>query len=207
MYESNLLYGGWKHRFWRRIIKDFNIVVCGEVKHGKSSLLNAIIGKELLPVNVREATCQVFRISDSPKESFELVFTDGHHEKIDLKGLVRYGSQTEIDAQGEPLLAGRVLRYIGIETPVAFIPPGVHLVDTPGLGATYAAHSKITLGVLKEADAVVFVTNSSVELTASQLDFLNEILSITKQVIIVLSKIDMVDEDNWMAIKKEMKNF
>ena len=53
----------------------YDVVVCGEVKKGKSSLLNAIIRQEILPVNSEIATSQVFRISNSTQESFELVFT------------------------------------------------------------------------------------------------------------------------------------
>ena len=56
--------------------KEYNVVVCGEVKKGKSSLINAIIGQNLLPVDSDIATSQVFRISNSQTESYKLVFTD-----------------------------------------------------------------------------------------------------------------------------------
>ena len=55
----------------------YNNVVCGEMKKGKSSMLNAIIGHDILPVANQVATSQVFRISNSRTESFELVFSDG----------------------------------------------------------------------------------------------------------------------------------
>lgn len=60
----------------------YNIVVCGEMKKGKSSLLNAIIGRDILPVANQVATSQVFRISNSVKESFELVFSDGSKKRF-----------------------------------------------------------------------------------------------------------------------------
>ena len=41
----------------------YDVVVCGEVKKGKSSLLNAIVGKQILPVANEIATSQVFRIA------------------------------------------------------------------------------------------------------------------------------------------------
>lgn len=53
---------------------EFNLAVCGKVKNGKSSLINALIGKELLPVCNDVATSRVFKISNSDKEEF-LLFT------------------------------------------------------------------------------------------------------------------------------------
>lgn len=57
----------------KKLVADspYDVVVCGEVKKGKSSLLNAIIGQEILPVNSEITTSQVFRISNSTQESFE----------------------------------------------------------------------------------------------------------------------------------------
>lgn len=181
---------------------DFNLVVCGEVKNGKSSLLNAIIGQEILPVGVKETTCQIFRISHSETESFSLFFTDGGRTSIKKEELKRYGSQTEIDRRGEPLLAGRMLQWIEVNVPLAFLPKGVHLVDTPGLGATYAAHTAITNRFVQEADAVIFVSDCTRELTLDQLDFIGQLLQKTEHILVLLTKIDQQNEEYWQALKK-----
>ena len=121
---------------------EYNVVVCGEVKKGKSSLLNAIIGQEILPVNNEIATSQVFRISNSERESFQLVFTDGTRQTITKTELSRYGSQIDANLKGEPVFQNRSLSYIQVNIPIAFLPKGVSLVDTPGLGALYKSHEK-----------------------------------------------------------------
>lgn len=185
---------------------DFNVVICGEVKHGKSTFLNAVIGKPILPTGVAETTCQVFYISHSDVESFYLVFEDGQKKKIDASELIRFGSQTEIDMRGEPLLAGKILKWIEINTPLAFLPQGVHLLDTPGLGAMYARHGEITKRIVKESDAVVFVTDSSRELTTPQINFLYEIFAITEEVLFVQTKIDEVDETAWKTVQKKSES-
>ena len=69
---------------------NYEVVVCGEVKKGKSSFINALLGQRLLPVNSDVATAQVFRISDAPEESFRLVFTDGTDKKISKEELATY---------------------------------------------------------------------------------------------------------------------
>ena len=90
----------------------FDVVVCGEVKKGKSSLLNAIVGESILPVNVEIATSQVFRIMNSSSESYYLVFTDGTKKSISREELSKYGSQVDAELYGEPIFQNHTLAYI-----------------------------------------------------------------------------------------------
>lgn len=184
---------------------EFNVVVCGEVKRGKSTLINAILGRELLPTGVAETTCQVFRISNGP-ESYKLVFDDGGEEPITAEELVKYGSQVAVAQAAMPLIAGRSLKWIDVQVPAKFLPKGVYLVDTPGLGALYAAHSIITNKYVAQADAVVFVLDSGEPLTVgTETDFLERVYRITPNVIFVQNKIDQLKKDAWQKILKRNK--
>ena len=111
----------------------YNIVVCGEMKKGKSSLLNAIIGHDILPVANQVATSQVFRISNNQTQSFELVFSDGSRKSISKDQLAEYGSQVEANLYGshEEEFNGKLLDYIQVNTPVEFSPALVSLINTP----------------------------------------------------------------------------
>ena len=183
---------------------EFNVVVCGEVKRGKSTLVNAILGRELLPTGVQETTCQVFRVSNGP-ESYKLVFDDGHEEPITAAELVTYGSQVAADQAAMPLLAGRSLKWIDVQVPDAkFLPKGVYLVDTPGLGATYAAHSLITNKFVAQADAVVFVFDTGRPIVEDEMRFLEMVFQITPHVMFVQSKIDQFG-DTWQGILNRNK--
>lgn len=115
------------------------------------------MGKQILPVANEIATSQVFRIAHSETESYSLVFTDGTNEAITYEQLSRYGSQVDAILQGEPIFKDRTLDYIQVNIPVAFLPKGVNLVDTPGLGALYKRHEYITQNYVKKASAVIFV--------------------------------------------------
>ena len=112
--------------------KEYNVVVCGEVKKGKSSLINAIIGQNLLPVDSDIATSQVFRISNSQTESYKLVFTDKTEKVISREELSKYGSQVDANINGTQELGGKSISYIQVSLPVGFLPEGVNIVDTPG---------------------------------------------------------------------------
>lgn len=180
---------------------DYNIVICGEVKRGKSSFINALIGKDLLPVGVKETTSQVFRISASSSESFALIFDDGNREAITREQLVKYGSQVAADMEGQPMFRGRTLKWIEVNTPCAFLPDGVHLVDTPGLGALYAAHSEITNRYITQADAVIFVLDSGQPLTQPEKTFLDRCMEITPNILFIQTKIDTKSEAEWKKIR------
>lgn len=176
--------------------QSFNVVVCGEVKKGKSSLLNAIVGKSYLPVNNEIATSQVFRIANSDNESFSLVFSDGSSMPITKEELSHYGSQVDADLQGEPIFKGKELSYIQLNMPIAFLPKGVNLVDTPGLGALYKSHEYITQNYIKNASAVIFVLDPERPIVEKEKTFIEKILSITPNILFVLTKIDQYSEEH-----------
>src|SRR5215469_4511797 len=54
----------------------YNVLVVGEAKRGKSSFVNALIGKDLLPTDVDIATNQIFRVSYAEQEAYRLRFED-----------------------------------------------------------------------------------------------------------------------------------
>ena len=89
--------------------EQYDVVVCGEVKKGKSSFINALMGEEILPTNTQVATSQVCRIINSDTEEYNLVFTDGTRKQISRKELSRYGSQVDADMYGEPVFRNHQL--------------------------------------------------------------------------------------------------
>ena len=180
---------------------EYDVVVCGEAKRGKSTLVNAIIGLPLLPTGVSETTSQVFRVQDAPEESFALVFEDGCRESISRTELSQYGSQSSVELDGMPLFHGRTLRWIDVNTSVAFLQKGIHLVDTPGLGALYASHAEVTHRYITRADAFVFVLDSAQPLTQQEKRFLEKAFAISPNALFVQTKIDQHEEAVWEEIR------
>ena len=173
----------------------FDVVVCGEVKKGKSSLLNAIVGESILPVNVEIATSQVFRIMNSSTENYYLVFTDGTKKSITREELSKYGSQVDAELHGEPFFQNHTLAYIEVNMPIQFLPQGVNLVDTPGLGAMYKSHEWITQNYVQKASAVIFVMDPERPLLEKEKDFILKVLDITPHILFVMTKIDMYSKE------------
>lgn len=191
---------------------EFNLAVCGKVKNGKSSLINALIGKELLPVCTDVATSRVFKISHSKEEKFYVVYGNGSRKEISKEELAIYGSQAVINKEGEAEIENTI-SYIQVFTPMDFLPEGVSLIDTPGIGSTYPHHTAITTQYIKQADAVMFVMNPT-PLENIEVDFLKEIVTVTPGILFVTTKIDQngnesVDESlnrNHQIIEKAVGN-
>lgn len=171
----------------------FDVVVCGEVKKGKSSLINAIIGENVLPVDTEVATSQVFRIVNGDEKKFYLVFTDGSKTEISQDELNIYGSQVYVNHEGE-IIFEHALEYILIEYPLEFLPKSIAIVDTPGIGALYATHEHITKQYLKKASAVIFVVDPQNPITEPEMRFVEAALDITNQIMFVMTKIDNYEE-------------
>ena len=181
---------------------DYDVVVCGEVKQGKTSFINALLGQDLLPTDVKVATSQVFRISKADSESFALVFDDGLREPIKRAELVKYGTETDEKLANDPLMRGRKLKWIEVNTPATFLPAGVHLLDTPGLGALYHAHALITHTYVAAADAVIFIKSGDSPLVDTERSFLQKVFNVTTNVMFVQTKTDMLDEEARDALLK-----
>ena len=82
--------------------------------------------------------------------------------------------------------------------PNPFLERGIALVDTPGVGGLNAAHAAATLAFLPSADALVFVTDASTELSAPELAFLASAMRAGPPILIAVTKVDIYPE--WRRI-------
>jgi GTP-binding protein EngB required for normal cell division len=179
----------------------YKVLVVGEMKRGKSSFINAMIGRPILPTNVDVATCQVFQISQASQEAYRLRFEDDSTKEITLTDLPRYGSQVVANEGGTPQLK-EMIRWIEVEVPAKFLPEGVSILDTPGLGSLYAAHSEITQRFVPQADAVIYVLDIERPFGDADAKMIDKILQVTPDIFFILTKIDQVVAENWQDMRK-----
>jgi GTPase SAR1 family protein len=184
-------------RFRKRLESNtFQVLVIGEAKRGKSTFINALIGRDILPTDVDIATSQVFKVSRGAEEIYRLRFEDDSTRRVQGSDLASYGSQVVVDAQGQPKL-DQTIRWIEVDVPARFIPPNITILDTPGLGGLYAAHAQITYRFLAYADAVIFVLDSGQPVGAAELDLMGKILDVTRKIFLIQTKIDQHGKDGW----------
>jgi len=181
----------------------YQVLVLGEAKRGKSTFINALIGQDILPTDVGIATSQVFRICPSERESYRLRFEDESQQAITRADLPRYGSQVMADTEGVPRL-DQIIRWIECDLPVSpkVWPQNIRVLDTPGLGALYAAHAQITHRFVPHADAVIFVLDSPAPISEPEIRLVEKVLAVTRNLFFIQTKIDLFRKEAWQEIQK-----
>jgi hypothetical protein len=171
------------------------VFVVGEYKKGKSSLVNAIVDASVCKVDCDAATSvpTAVRYADEPVALVYPESQDGEPQPIPLDDLHAYHSETGNGANV------RELRLVEAGLPREVLADGLVLVDTPGVGGIVSAHGIATMQALPAADAVVFVTDASQELTAPELDFLTTARELCPTILCAVSKTDMYPE--WERIR------
>jgi small GTP-binding protein len=166
----------------------FVVVVVGEFKRGKSTLVNALLGADLLPTSAIPLTSVVTLVTYGPPCA-EIIHRDGSAERVDLDRLARY--VTERHNPGNALGVDRAI--VRFPSPLV---DGIVLVDTPGVGSVHEHNSASARAFLPEADAAVFLISADQPLSANELDFLREVRAEAVRTFFVLNKIDNLSADD-----------
>jgi predicted GTPase len=165
----------------------FTLAVVGQFKRGKSSLMNAIIGRELLPTGVLPLTSAITVLKFGTTERV-VVYRDGLQfpEIVPVSALASY-----VTENGNPGNRKKVKTAM-LEVPLAFLRRGLEFVDTPGVGSAIETNTATTYAFLPECDAVLFVTSVDTPFTEVELDFLGAIREQVEKIFFVLNKTDLV---------------
>ena len=169
------------------------VVVVGEKKRGKSSLINALVGAEgLLPVDVDVATSCYIAVHHGRVRQAVAVTEDAPEGiAIDPAAIAEWAS---VEGNADPADPDRPL-HPGVEgVDVAIDAPllagGLVLIDTPGVGGLEAGHTELTLASLARADALLFVIDPGGPLTAPELSFLERAAKQIATVVFAITKTD-----------------
>ncbi len=165
------------------------VMVVGEFKQGKSSLINSLVNAPVCPVDDDVATAKPTEVHYANEPSAQLALREGPEANIilrdlDFEDLASYVTEPVTAPDAEDVVAVRV----GL--PRQLLSSGLTLIDTPGIGGLRSVHTAATIAALPSADAVLLVTDASQELTAHELSFLGTIRSICSEVTVVMTKVD-----------------
>ena len=173
---------------WRVARTEMLVCVVGEFKKGKSALINALLGQDICPVDddLATAAVTVVRHHDEPSVTVR--------RRVDGKLVVETVPPADAALwllERDQADSRRGVELVEIGLPHPLLARGIALVDTPGVGGLNAAHAIATLAFLPSADALVFVSDASAELSAPELEFLSRAQAAGPPIIVAVTKVDM----------------
>ncbi|HEY9312228.1 dynamin family protein [Williamsia sp.] len=178
------------------------VVFVGEVKRGKSTLVNALLGRSLAPVGV-DITTSASVWFTPPDEtlaagSARLDFPDSNR-RIPLAELPDWVTMAGRHVQ-DPTIDALPTEAVVAADPLHL--PGLTLVDTPGAGGLDPRHARLALTAARRAGAIVMVCDSAAPLTAPEIEFLRTATETSGSVVVAMTKIDK-NRRNWRTIAEE----
>jgi GTPase SAR1 family protein len=166
-----------------------NMVVLGQFKRGKSTLINALLGADLLPTAVVPLTSVVTLIEYGHEPRAVVSFLDGRQMDIQIQDISRY--TTERDNPNNAKGVAQVL----VSFPSEFLRDGVRLVDTPGVGSVFAANTGVTYDYLPESDVAIFLLAADQPISQAEVEFLHRARRWAAKFFFVQNKIDYLTTD------------
>ena len=166
----------------------FHILVVGQFKRGKTCLLNALLGAELLPMAVIPLTSIVTVLTYGDALKVEVVYLDGRVEAVHHERLAEFVTET-----GNPRNVKGV-REVLLSYPSAYLRDGVRLIDTPGVGSAYRHNTDVAYQHLPRADAALFLLSVEQPAGQAELDFLKDVRQFSGKLFFLLNKIDYLSE-------------
>ena len=163
----------------RRQLTRPSVVLVGETKRGKSSLINALLGVPgLSPVDAAVATSTYLHFSPGPAFTARAVLPGG--EAVDVDGAAGLATWAT---------GGQQARRIEVTHPAPLL-QYVSLLDTPGVGGLDPAHTAVALDAVDRATALLFVADASAPLSEPELRFLVAASERVNNVLFAVTKVD-----------------
>jgi GTP-binding protein EngB required for normal cell division len=164
------------------------VAVFGRFKAGKSSFLNHLTGRAVLPIGVVPLTAVITRLRFGPMEQAEVRFLDGTAKTIPLDDIGLYVAENENPDNTKHVASVEVaLPALKPLAPLEF-------VDTPGLGSAFTHNTEAALRWLPNVGAALVAVSSDAPLSERDLALLEELRRHTPKIVLLLTKADLLTE-------------
>lgn len=182
-----------KEVYDRLTAQRFSVGIMGEFKRGKSTVINALLGKKIAPADVKPASATLNRIIYGTEPNATILYKDGHKEDVPVENLAAYITKiTDEYAATAENVDQAIVQY-----PCQFCKNNVEIIDTPGLNDDERMEV-IAESVIPTLDAVVFVVAANVPFGMSEAKFVRNKLmtSNVSRLIVIVNQIDLIDEED-----------
>lgn len=167
----------------------FRVLVAGEAKRGKSSLINALLRQPLLPTGVVPLTAVATTVVYGHDPDAQIRFRDGTQRTVPVDEIETYVSET---ANPDNQLG---VTQVVVSVPAELLATGAELVDTPGTGSVHRHNTDEALAAYDRMDAAVFVLTADPPISDSERLLVQTIRDSSVATWFVLNKIDRLSVD------------
>lgn len=168
-------------------LRQNTVAVCGMLRCGKSSFINAVLTTNLLPVDIPPnlALLSSYHISvTNGRPSFiKAHFSSGVIESVETTAIDKIKLETW----------GSELDFIEIQSPLPNFPEGLQLIETPSIGMVDFAVR--TQSILERVSIVILVVDANLNLTRQEIEFLQSLPTNIEHLIVAANKIDIVNPE------------
>jgi len=168
----------------------FNLVVLGQFKRGKTTLINALLGAEILPTAVVPLTSIATILKYGEGLKINVYFNDGRMTEIKPESLSEY-----VTEKGNPKNEKSVQEVI-LTYPSPYLKDGVRLIDTPGVGSIYQHNTDVAYQYLPKSDAALFLLSVDQPVGQAELDFLKDVKEYSHRIFFLQNKADYVGHED-----------
>ncbi|HVZ16926.1 MAG TPA: dynamin family protein [Terriglobales bacterium] len=166
----------------------FYVACVGQFKRGKSTLLGALVGEQLLPTGFVPVTAVPTVIRYGEQKSSRARFKGGDWKEIPLSDVHLYVSE-EYNPENSKHVEG-----VEIFTRSRLLKTGMCFVDTPGLGSIFSGNSAATQAFIPHIDAAIVVLGADPPIAGEELALVESVGKQVKDLVVVLNKSDRTTE-------------
>jgi hypothetical protein len=166
----------------------FFVACVGQFKRGKSTLLDALIGKPLLPTGVVPVTALPTVVRYGERLSARVRSRNGEWTEIEPADLIQYVSEEENPGNRKDIAGAEIF------IPSGLLESGLCLVDTPGLGSVFSGNTQTTRDFIPHIDAAIVVLGADPPLSGDELALVEEVSRSVEDILFVLNKADRTSE-------------
>jgi GTP-binding protein EngB required for normal cell division len=174
----------------------FYVACIGQFKRGKSTLLNALVGHEIVPTGFVPVTAvpTVIRFGDALHARIRM--QDGSWQDVAMPDLKEYVTE-ELNPENKKGVDGAE-----VFVPSPLLSSGMCFVDTPGLGSVFTGNTATTQAFIPHIDAALVVVGADPPIAGEELALVESIGTQVQDLILVINKADRTSDPERAAAVK-----